>query len=142
MKTKESIKAYNKEYFSRPEVIARAKVRNAKYRLRRKLYKKTKKGRENENKYRRNNYKKFGYTKHIKQRYSLSEQDYRKLISTQNGLCAICEKSENSKLHVDHCHKTNKVRGLLCGKCNRALGLMKDNIEFLGKAIEYLQKNG
>lgn len=142
MKTKESIKKYNKEYFARPEVIARAKIRNIKYRKRRSLYKKTEKGRINENKYRRKRYGKIGFEIHLKERYNLSLEEYNKIIKRQNNLCAICARPQSAKLHVDHCHSTNKVRGLLCGNCNRALGLLKDNVDFLSKAITYLQHNG
>ena len=47
----------------------------------------------------------------------------------------------NVKLNVDHCHITNKVRGLLCHDCNRALGLLKDNTSILSSAINYLQES-
>ncbi len=54
--------------------------------------------------------------------------------------CQLCGKSGN--LHLDHCHKTNEVRGMLCGPCNRALGLFKDNVKLLRKAADYVDKNG
>lgn len=60
----------------------------------------------------------------------------------QVGRCAICEKllSQDTKhIHVDHCHKTNKVRGLLCSNCNKGLGFFKDNTNSLARAILYLQ---
>lgn len=44
------------------------------------------------------------------------------------------------KLHVDHCHQTGKIRGLLCQKCNMALGLLNDSVEILETAIRYLKK--
>jgi hypothetical protein len=44
-------------------------------------------------------------------------------------------------LSIDHCHNTGKVRGLLCDHCNKGLGLFKDNIDYLNKAIEYLKYN-
>lgn len=139
MKTKEQIKAYNKEYFARPEVIARAKIRNTQYRLRRTLYKKTEKGRTNENKYRRKFFQsEAGRDKHLRTRYGISLNEYRHILLAQSGVCAICEVEKNEKLHVDHCHKTNKVRGLLCGACNRALGLVKDDVRTLTNAIVYL----
>lgn len=140
MKTKESIAKYNKEYFSRPEVIARAKIRNSKYKLRRKLYKKTIVGRKNENKSRRKRYSETDFKSRLKRTYGITFEQYKEILLHQSGVCAICARPQSAKLHVDHCHITGKVRGLLCGSCNRALGLMKDNIDFLSKAITYLQK--
>jgi hypothetical protein len=139
MKTKEQIKKYNKEYFARPEVIAHAKERNKRYRLRRKLYKKTVEGRKNENKYRNKRYSIVGYDERLMIRYGITSDDYAKMFVKQNGVCAICGKKPDLKLHVDHCHKTKKVRGLLCGNCNRGLGLFKDEVESLEKAIQYLK---
>jgi nitrate/TMAO reductase-like tetraheme cytochrome c subunit len=60
----------------------------------------------------------------------------------QVGRCAICEEilSEDTKhIHVDHCHKTNITRGLLCANCNKGLGFFKDKISNLEKAISYLK---
>lgn len=59
----------------------------------------------------------------------------------QVGRCAICEKllSSNTKhIHVDHCHKTNITRGLLCANCNKGIGFFKDSIKNLQRAINYL----
>jgi len=54
--------------------------------------------------------------------------------------CYICgrEESENKRLAIDHCHETGDIRGLLCSKCNKALGLLGDDIDTLKRAIEYL----
>jgi hypothetical protein len=60
----------------------------------------------------------------------------------QVGRCAICESEFNrtdNKYHTDHCHKTKKVRGLLCGPCNVGLGMFKDNLHSLERAIKYLK---
>ncbi len=62
--------------------------------------------------------------------------DYTRLLELQNGVCAICKASDN--LQVDHCHVTQKVRGLLCGNCNTGLGMFKDSKTSLVRAIEYL----
>lgn len=144
MKTKESIKAYNKEYFARPEVIARAKIRNSQRRDKRREYKKTKNGKLAERRSRlkylaKPEVKESLEDKHLRLRYGISKLDYNEMFHSQNGMCAICSTSF-LKLHVDHSHKTGEVRGLLCGSCNRGLGLLKDNTEFLLKAIEYLNK--
>ncbi len=140
MKTKEQIQQYNKEYSSRPEVIARAKERNKLYREHRKLYKKTPQGRKKENEYRRRKYARGGFDRHLWQRYKITKQDYEAILMSQKGKCDICRKESTEKLHVDHCHKTFIVRGLLCGNCNRAIGLLKDDVVVLKNAIEYLTK--
>lgn len=67
------------------------------------------------------------------------------LLNNSNNKCYICNKQENlSKNHeilnIDHCHKTGIVRGLLCNNCNVGIGLFKDNIEILEKAILYLKQ--
>ena len=73
--------------------------------------------------------------------YGISHKEYNILVKNQNNLCAICIKEELGKsLAVDHCHKTGKIRGLLCSDCNRAIGMLKDDITILRNAIEYLSK--
>ena len=76
-----------------------------------------------------------------KTKYGLNAEEYYNMFKEQNNKCAICgiEFSDNNKAFVDHCHKTNRVRGLLCTRCNTLLGMAKDNIEILQKAITYLQ---
>lgn len=69
--------------------------------------------------------------------YGITPDDFKKLLAKQKGKCAICKKRKQT-LHVDHNHKTGKVRGLLCGNCNRGLGLFFDNKKFLQAAIIYL----
>ena len=73
--------------------------------------------------------------------YGISMADYGLILNKQNGVCAICGKTDIRSLGVDHCHKTKKVRGLLCYNCNLALGYFKDNVESLIKAIAYLKGN-
>jgi hypothetical protein len=137
-KTKEQIAKYNKEYFARPEVIARAKIRNSQRREKRKLYKKTEKGKESEHRYRNKRYKSLDIqNKRLIERYGITVSDRDIMMVNQNGKCAICNKVLD-KFHIDHCHKTNKVRGLLCSSCNMALGLFKDDILILENAKKYL----
>jgi Recombination endonuclease VII. len=86
------------------------------------------------------------FRSHIRRKYSLSEEDYGLLMSAQLGTCAICgitfsQKSMSDKPHVDHDHKSGKVRGLLCGFCNRGLGQFKDDRHLLMSAVEYLDRN-
>ncbi len=88
---------------------------------------------------------------YILRKYNLSKNEYNKLYKNQNGQCAICgticknhfDKSTINirTFNIDHCHKTGKVRGLLCGGCNSMIGHADDNIEILLSAIDYLRKN-
>ncbi len=83
----------------------------------------------------------------LKSQYNLSIEDYNKKLVEQSHRCAICGCDETeafkSLLFVDHCHKTQKVRGLLCHHCNTALGKFRDSKEILNQAITYLdQHNG
>ncbi len=89
------------------------------------------------------------YQKHhyLKSRYNSSLEEYNRLLAEQNGCCAICGKEEDAtlnnitkRLSMDHCHKTLKIRGLLCSSCNHGLGKFKDNPIFLKNAIKYLLK--
>lgn len=76
-----------------------------------------------------------------KYKYGITEDEYLNMFSVQDNKCAICGKSfEETKAFVDHDHKTGKVRGLLCTKCNSVLGMADDNTEILNKAIKYLSE--
>ena len=59
--------------------------------------------------------------------YGLSRDEHRRLLEAQNGVCAVCKLPSRRALCVDHCHATRQVRGLLCDKCNTALGLLGDD---------------
>lgn len=74
-------------------------------------------------------------------RYRLTPEDYDRMVLEQQGNCKICGIHQDDlklNLHVDHCHTTGKIRGLLCENCNRGLGMFKDNQDLLQKAKEYL----
>lgn len=73
-------------------------------------------------------------------KYGLSYSDWELLLIRQNHVCAICKRPETGKtLAVDHCHRTGKVRGLLCAKCNQGIGMFDDNASSLRTAAEYLE---
>lgn len=74
-------------------------------------------------------------------RYGLSAKEYYKMLEKQKEVCKICNKKCSSKqtLSVDHCHKTGKVRGLLCIKCNTSLGMLNDDVSLFYSAIKYLK---
>lgn len=75
--------------------------------------------------------------------YGINADQYDAMLKEQNNVCAICNKEEmcDRILAVDHCHKSKKVRGLLCTNCNMALGKFQDNIDYLKKAIEYMERD-
>lgn len=107
-------------------------------------YKYRNKNRERTNYLARIRYRENDQSVHISQklmkRYGISLDDYNKIQITQEGKCLIC-KNLSGKLYIDHCHKTNKFRGLLCPSCNTAIGLFRDNINILTNAIKYLEEN-
>lgn len=77
---------------------------------------------------------------HFKHRYGITLDQYDQMAIEQQYKCKICDKKPEL-LHVDHCHKTGKVRGLLCNGCNRGLGFFNENAEALIKAAEYLKEH-
>ena len=78
--------------------------------------------------------------------FNLTVKQYELMLKSQNGKCAICCQPETMKLNgkikrlsVDHCHRTGKVRGLLCNNCNTAIGKFNDDPELLRNAALYLE---
>lgn len=81
-------------------------------------------------------------------KYDITLEEQEKMLRDQDNKCAICGKeiflfgsSKNLTAHVDHDHKTGKVRGLLCQECNTGLGKFMDNTDYLLSAVSYLKKN-
>ena len=78
----------------------------------------------------------------LKLLYGLTVEDYNKMLAKQGHCCAICGTGKPTGkwkvFAVDHCHKTGKIRGLLCNECNRGMGLLKDSSDLLRKAADYL----
>lgn len=80
---------------------------------------------------------------YIKRRYGITLQDYLDRI-VQQKVCAICGvklSTDDPNVHLDHCHKTGKLRSFLCGNCNRGIGSFHDDIHKLEKAIQYLNSH-
>lgn len=81
----------------------------------------------------------------LKNAFNLSLEEYNKILQEQDYKCAICgsitPKGKGS-FHVDHCHASGMIRGLLCHYCNVGLGNFRDNIELLDKAKKYLKSKG
>lgn len=67
--------------------------------------------------------------------------DYERMLDQQNGCCAICGIKQGHHLHVDHDHATGRVRALLCRGCNNGLGMFRDSIENMGRAIIYVRRH-
>ena len=75
-------------------------------------------------------------------RYGITKQQYDEMLERQQYCCAICSKTPKKTLDVDHCHSNGEIRGLLCNSCNQALGLFKDNKQYISMAIQYLENQG
>lgn len=79
-------------------------------------------------------------------KYGITSEEYSLMLERQSGVCAICftipsgGRNKHRPLSVDHCHKTGRVRGLLCHACNSSIGLLKENIDTLKSAVKYLEK--
>jgi Recombination endonuclease VII len=79
------------------------------------------------------------YRARLLKRYGMSSREYELRLALQNGACAICRKEPKRRLLcIDHCHKTGKVRGLLCTPCNAALGAFADDPRRMQAATDYL----
>lgn len=78
----------------------------------------------------------------LRSKYKMSPEDYDTLLIRQDFKCAICKRphSQEKVLHVDHCHTTKVVRGLLCTRCNFGIGYLQDDQSIMRSAIEYLNK--
>jgi hypothetical protein len=79
--------------------------------------------------------------KSLKKKYGLSAFQFDELLAAQNNRCALCSTDVPGGVgtfHVDHCHDTGRVRGLLCMDCNTGIGKLKDSPELLSRAIDYL----
>lgn len=95
------------------------------------------------------NYKEYYYRspnvfwkKSLKVKYGITPEIYNNFLLKQESKCKICKIDQvnlKKKLFVDHCHKTGKIRELLCSKCNSLIGMALDNITILDSAIEYLK---
>lgn len=79
-------------------------------------------------------------------RYKITLEQYEKMLQNQKSTCFICKKHQSNmpksygRLVIDHCHKTGKIRGLLCRSCNSGIGQLKDSETLLRRAIHYLAR--
>ena len=77
----------------------------------------------------------------FRKKFGIGLHQYETILKEQNGVCYLCGEQEFRNLAVDHCHKTGKVRRLLCSECNMGLGKFKDNPNLLRKAAEYVEQD-
>ena len=81
-------------------------------------------------------------------KYGINYEQRNKMVQDQNGKCAICEceltwdHRKTTSLHVDHCHETGTVRGILCASCNMGIGCLQDDPAILRSAVNYLIETG
>jgi len=92
-------------------------------------------------------WKEYGRRSTLKKRYGITANEYDSMIEAQGGVCAICNtntsggRGPGSRLAVDHNHETGQVRALLCSMCNQGIGMFKENVEVMQKAIDYLSSH-
>jgi hypothetical protein len=84
---------------------------------------------------------------YMKTKYGMTMDDYHRMLKEQGDKCDICgisvedyKKKSRIRFHIDHCHTTGLVRGILCGPCNTGLGSFKDSTTSLSNSITYLKK--
>lgn len=136
---------YQRKYYrkNREKILEAQKIKNRE----RYGYKKRKVKIKHSKESQKSNRKKQNITNknnYLKRTYGISLEDYNYLFNLQEGKCSICGTHQSElggPLVVDHCHAKDSVRGLLCNKCNLALGLLGDDIQGINRAKEYLENN-
>lgn len=79
--------------------------------------------------------------KRLVKKYGITNEAYAEMAAAQDNCCKICEESvpDRAQFHVDHCHNTGKIRGLLCSRCNQAIGLLREDPAIIRRAAEYVE---
>lgn len=105
-------------------------------------YKNREKYLKSQNSYYRKDPEKYKWLR-LKNSIGLTKDVFYSMLEKQDNKCALCQRPFESLskrlLHIDHCHETGKIRGLLCMPCNVGLGMLGDNEESLEKALSYLK---
>lgn len=85
----------------------------------------------------------YGRFTNLKLKYGITHKEYDEMLEKQNGVCAICGDPSRKPygLHVDHNHDTGKIRKLLCGRCNTALGFTRESVKILEAMIAYIKEH-
>lgn len=93
-------------------------------------------------------HKQYRWNYYLEYKHGITEAQYKLMLKSQNEVCKICKQSETikqngkiQKLSVDHCHKTGKIRSLLCYRCNLLMGRFENNPGLLEAITEYLEEN-
>ena len=132
--TPQEKKEYMKEYYSRPEIKEKQREYMKEYNSRPEIKEKKKEYAS------RPERKEKQRARRLKRHYGISVEEYERMLCEAAGRCAVCGE-ELLDPHVDHNHKTGKIRGLLCPQCNIGLGMFNDSAEILAKAASYLRSN-
>lgn len=79
----------------------------------------------------------------FRSRYGLELEDYERMLDDQGNACAVCRRDAGAvqRLHVDHAHETGEIRGLLCGPCNRALGMLGEDPSRMVALARYIRRS-
>jgi hypothetical protein len=76
----------------------------------------------------------------------ITPEEYEQILALQGGMCAVCDRAGGNRLgdnlHIDHCHVTGALRGLLCTHCNLAIGQLRDDADLIRRAAEYVSQGG
>lgn len=138
---------YSRRYYAKPEKAALAKAYKQKWeRANRARTNATAQRWRDANRERlRTNVNKAAM-KRILKRHGITQEQHDEMLRAQGGVCAICRKRSSAaktrpRLSIDHCHSTNVVRGLLCHRCNVAIGLFGDDPELMRAAAGYVERS-
>ena len=117
----------------------KAYSKTEKYKISRARYLKSAKGKAMTRKKKAKYERVHGHKLWLRKRYGITPAEYSAILEAQGGHCAACPEAENGgkRLYVDHDHETGAVRGLLCQKCNSALGLLGDSEYRLMQLLDY-----
>ncbi len=79
----------------------------------------------------------------LRSQYGMTVAEYEVLVREQGGVCQVCRKPcrRHARLSVDHCHETGAIRGLLCDRCNKVLGMVEDSADLLEGLAQYVVKS-
>lgn len=133
---KEQVRAYNAAYNRKTHIKEYRRKKTAEYRLQESVRRA-----HNTQERRRRQDKRYMFVRTVR-KYGLEVIDFANLLRSQGFKCAGCRETLNldRKTHIDHCHDTGKVRGILCHFCNLVLGQAKDRAEVLRRLAEYLDR--